>query len=147
MCQDRQERPEYSSFHTLTPSSLGPEGGNYRFILTTPTIRRVNLPRNRFSHAWLGSSFGAQKRHPQWVPYAQGPQLRPGSTGIPTTAHPLYLLASRRLPQGLLLYLATSYYSKTRYYMPMTVSLAAGLADRENAKIIWRIIRFTISIH
>ncbi len=62
MCQDRQERPESSSFHTLTPSSLGPEGGNYRFILTTPTIRRLLLPRNRFSHAWSGSRFGAQKR-------------------------------------------------------------------------------------
>ena len=34
MRQDRQERPEYSSFHILAPSSLGPEGGNYRFILT-----------------------------------------------------------------------------------------------------------------
>ena len=34
MRQDRQERPESSSFHILAPSSLGPEGGNYRFILT-----------------------------------------------------------------------------------------------------------------
>lgn len=34
MRQDRQERPEYSSFHILAPSSLGPKGGNYRFILT-----------------------------------------------------------------------------------------------------------------
>jgi len=48
MCQDRQERPEYSSFHTLTPSSLGPEAVIHRFILTTPTIRRLYLPPQPF---------------------------------------------------------------------------------------------------
>jgi len=54
MCQDRQERPESSSFHTLAPSSLGPEGGNYRFILTTPTIRRLYLPLQPFQSCEIG---------------------------------------------------------------------------------------------
>lgn len=48
MRQDRQERPESSSFHTLAPSSLGPKGGNYRFILTTPLYHGVREQDNHW---------------------------------------------------------------------------------------------------
>ena len=43
------------------------------FTLHPQLYGGYTYPRNRFSHARSGSRFGAQKRHPQGVPYAQGP--------------------------------------------------------------------------
>ena len=84
MRQDRQERPESSSFHILAPSSLAPEGGNYRFILTTPTIRRLYLPPQPFqSCAGMSPAYLASQRTSPGFPVYAGMSLIYTLTGGP----------------------------------------------------------------
>ena len=116
------------------------------FTLHPQLYGGYTYPRNCFSHARSGSG-SAHKKAPSAGALcarsvASARIHRHTHYGSPSIPPRLTATTS-----GFLLYLADRYYSKLRYYMPVTVSLAASLADRENAKIIWRIIRFTISIH
>lgn len=62
MRQDRQERPEYSSFHTLAPSSLGPEGGNPSFYPDNPHYTEVTSAPQPFQSRMVGGLGSAHKK-------------------------------------------------------------------------------------
>lgn len=133
----------------LTRYTSSPRGDYLRvscFTLHPQLYGGYTYPRNRFSHARSGSGSAHKKGTLAGALCARSV----ASADLHQHTHygsPIIPPRLTATTSGFLLYLADIHYSKLRYYMPVAVSLAAGLADTENAKIIWRIMWFTISIH
>lgn len=84
MCQDRQERPESSSFHILAPSSLGPGGRQLSFYPDNPHYTEVtSAPQPFQSCAGMSPAYLASQRTSPGFPVCAGMNLIYTLTGGP----------------------------------------------------------------